>query len=419
MTQEKTPRGAPEERPRRHAILDWKTRVETLGEASAESPLGTAQKEKGAPESRSGKESESGQALAGGKSAREEQDQSAGEDQEKTRARSGKQQTRREKEHGDRRETVSRRRAEQSGLDEHQSQSAQESERIGVGRPARGSSRHFPVRPRLGRQQTESLEAGSGRRRADAQDRRAQCLQPHGGTLAPQQKVEAGAGGQSSEGQKTLPNGRLLRHPLPVDGAARQSMESGPERGGSRHGQDCRESPEEKQSAERAIERRRLGHAVKVVYETKRPPRGETSEENRRPDDRIHATGKPREQTRAWEEECERHDGPRRTPRGRERESDRDHQDRQAVGSRRRKSQREQETRSTHRQKEEDDPDAGSRLPHPRWYSDRKSTRLNSSHGSISYAVFCLKNKKCSGLPPSSSSSQLLPVYAVPPARHR
>src|SRR3989337_1108550 len=25
---------------------------------------------------------------------------------------------------------------------------------------------------------------------------------------------------------------------------------------------------------------------------------------------------------------------------------------------------------------------------------DRKSTRLNSSHGSISYAVFCLKNKR-------------------------
>src|SRR5438128_5927502 len=25
--------------------------------------------------------------------------------------------------------------------------------------------------------------------------------------------------------------------------------------------------------------------------------------------------------------------------------------------------------------------------------ADRKSTRLNSSHGSISYAVFCLKNK--------------------------
>src|SRR5690348_18025972 len=26
---------------------------------------------------------------------------------------------------------------------------------------------------------------------------------------------------------------------------------------------------------------------------------------------------------------------------------------------------------------------------------DRKSTRLNSSHPSISYAVFCLKKKKC------------------------
>src|SRR6266542_4502995 len=27
-------------------------------------------------------------------------------------------------------------------------------------------------------------------------------------------------------------------------------------------------------------------------------------------------------------------------------------------------------------------------------WRDRKSTRLNSSHGSISYAVFCLKKKK-------------------------
>src|SRR6266481_2980671 len=31
-------------------------------------------------------------------------------------------------------------------------------------------------------------------------------------------------------------------------------------------------------------------------------------------------------------------------------------------------------------------------LPHR---LDRKSTRLNSSHSSISYAVFCLKKKKC------------------------
>src|SRR5689334_24835871 len=28
------------------------------------------------------------------------------------------------------------------------------------------------------------------------------------------------------------------------------------------------------------------------------------------------------------------------------------------------------------------------------WKADRKSTRLNSSHSSISYAVFCLKKKK-------------------------
>src|SRR5256884_6954574 len=30
----------------------------------------------------------------------------------------------------------------------------------------------------------------------------------------------------------------------------------------------------------------------------------------------------------------------------------------------------------------------------PSWARDRKSTRLNSSHGYISYAVFCLKKKK-------------------------
>src|SRR2546429_5184967 len=29
-----------------------------------------------------------------------------------------------------------------------------------------------------------------------------------------------------------------------------------------------------------------------------------------------------------------------------------------------------------------------------RFFEDRKSTRLNSSHGYISYAVFCLKKKK-------------------------
>src|SRR5687768_5260448 len=33
-------------------------------------------------------------------------------------------------------------------------------------------------------------------------------------------------------------------------------------------------------------------------------------------------------------------------------------------------------------------------VPHAAVIKDRKSTRLNSSHGYISYAVFCLKKKK-------------------------
>src|SRR5690348_18223797 len=36
----------------------------------------------------------------------------------------------------------------------------------------------------------------------------------------------------------------------------------------------------------------------------------------------------------------------------------------------------------------------GDALPGEPGVSDRKSTRLNSSHPSISYAVFCLKKKK-------------------------
>src|SRR5256884_6215468 len=32
-------------------------------------------------------------------------------------------------------------------------------------------------------------------------------------------------------------------------------------------------------------------------------------------------------------------------------------------------------------------------VPEGEWVVDRKSTRLNSSHGYISYAVFCLKKK--------------------------
>src|SRR6266478_7510631 len=36
----------------------------------------------------------------------------------------------------------------------------------------------------------------------------------------------------------------------------------------------------------------------------------------------------------------------------------------------------------------------GPRAQQHRWDRDRKSTRLNSSHSQISYAVFCLKKKK-------------------------
>src|SRR2546422_3185313 len=42
---------------------------------------------------------------------------------------------------------------------------------------------------------------------------------------------------------------------------------------------------------------------------------------------------------------------------------------------------------------------AGKSMEHDQKLTDRKSTRLNSSHGYISYAVFCLKkknnNKQC------------------------
>src|SRR3712207_3637689 len=48
-----------------------------------------------------------------------------------------------------------------------------------------------------------------------------------------------------------------------------------------------------------------------------------------------------------------------------------------------------------------DQVDADERDADPRVDEDRKSTRLNSSHANISYAVFCLKKKKPS-LPPGS-----------------
>src|SRR5690348_17584489 len=51
----------------------------------------------------------------------------------------------------------------------------------------------------------------------------------------------------------------------------------------------------------------------------------------------------------------------------------------------------------------------GNRYGYDRWRSsakDRKSTRLNSSHPSISYAVFCLKKKKTTDL---TSNKESLP----------
>src|SRR3989475_5448005 len=41
---------------------------------------------------------------------------------------------------------------------------------------------------------------------------------------------------------------------------------------------------------------------------------------------------------------------------------------------------------------------------------DRKSTRLNSSHSQISYAVFCLKKKKRAITSHNSSDQSLLPA---------
>src|SRR5438876_9213249 len=46
---------------------------------------------------------------------------------------------------------------------------------------------------------------------------------------------------------------------------------------------------------------------------------------------------------------------------------------------------------------------------------DRKSTRLNSSHPSISYAVFCLKKKKTRG---HEGARQLLPRRLHPQLLH-
>src|SRR3989337_4193922 len=62
----------------------------------------------------------------------------------------------------------------------------------------------------------------------------------------------------------------------------------------------------------------------------------------------------------------------------------------------------------------------GGRCPHrrspgPRRRGDRKSTRLNSSHGSISYAVFCLKKKNLTTQRRTPTTTIPIPSFALRP----
>src|SRR5438876_8860700 len=58
------------------------------------------------------------------------------------------------------------------------------------------------------------------------------------------------------------------------------------------------------------------------------------------------------------------------------------------------------------------------RLLHGRRGRDRKSTRLNSSHPSISYAVFCLKKKKKTHHASFIMWSRRTNVIIRPPSHH-
>src|SRR3989337_456844 len=49
---------------------------------------------------------------------------------------------------------------------------------------------------------------------------------------------------------------------------------------------------------------------------------------------------------------------------------------------------------------------------------DRKSTRLNSSHGSISYAVFCLKKTNTLSRPSCPHESAHAPLTLIEPSHH-
>src|SRR5438874_9082772 len=51
--------------------------------------------------------------------------------------------------------------------------------------------------------------------------------------------------------------------------------------------------------------------------------------------------------------------------------------------------------------------------------TDRKSTRLNSSHVEISYAVFCLKKKNKPHLSPQSHHPRTGQTHCLQPAHHQ
>src|SRR2546430_5123007 len=56
---------------------------------------------------------------------------------------------------------------------------------------------------------------------------------------------------------------------------------------------------------------------------------------------------------------------------------------------------------------------ARGRADREHFVSDRKSTRLNSSHSQISYAVFCLKKKKKTKTTPTTSAHSRPQFFAA------
>src|SRR3989442_8327564 len=54
----------------------------------------------------------------------------------------------------------------------------------------------------------------------------------------------------------------------------------------------------------------------------------------------------------------------------------------------------------------------GPRARRPSWRRDRKSTRLNSSHVRISYAVFCLKKKELNRRGLQAKTNKIRPILA-------